>query len=97
VGGLGVGCDGDEASHDARLAAACWRVQGAVEALTESGPGRGALVERPSGNAEWPSVEAERPSANGEPALAHLHGLERALAELAQPLGAGSGSRLAGA
>ncbi|MFC7886961.1 FUSC family protein [Streptomyces sp. NPDC057376] len=70
-----------EASHDARLAAACWRVENAVEALTGGG-----------------SVPAH---ANGpraaEPALAHLHGLEHALAELAAPLRAPSGSPLAGA
>ncbi|WP_217250212.1 FUSC family protein [Streptomyces sp. AC602_WCS936] len=69
-----------EASHDARLAAACWRVENAVEALTGGG-----------------SVPAH---ANGpraaEPALAHLHGLEHALAELAAPLRAPSGSPLAG-
>lgn len=59
-----------EASHDARLAAACWRVEAAVEALTEGGAGH---LHRP----------AETPA---EPALAHLHGLERALAELAEPL-----------
>ena len=32
-----------------------------------------------------------------DPALAHLHGLERALAELATPLRAPSGSPLVGA
>ncbi|MEU2713279.1 FUSC family protein [Streptomyces sp. NPDC007205] len=70
-----------EASHDARLAAACWRVEAAVEALTA---GRTEPVHSP----------AEPPS---EPALAHLHGLERALADLAEPLRAPSGSRLVGA
>ncbi|MGW2029236.1 FUSC family protein [Streptomyces sp. NPDC001811] len=70
-----------EASHDARLAAACWRVEAAVEALTE-------------GRDEPPHRPAEPPA---EPALAHLHGLERALAELAEPLRTPSGSRLAGA
>ncbi|WP_250403699.1 FUSC family protein [Streptomyces cellostaticus] len=70
-----------EASHDARLAAACWRVEAAVEALTDGGSER---VHRP----------AEAPA---EPALAHLHGLERALADLAEPLRAPSGSRLVGA
>ncbi|MGW1985794.1 FUSC family protein [Streptomyces collinus] len=70
-----------EASHDARLAAACWRVEAAVEALTEGGCDH---VHRP--------VEAP-----AEPALAHLHGLERALAELAEPLRAPSGSPLVGA
>ncbi len=70
-----------EASHDARLAAACWRVEAAVEALTA---GRAEPVHRP----------AESPA---EPALAHLHGLERALADLAPPLRTPSGSRLVGA
>ncbi|MFF5253349.1 FUSC family protein [Streptomyces leeuwenhoekii] len=70
------------ASHDARLAAACWRVESAVEALT----GGGAVPAREAGRE--PAVE---------PALAHLHGLERALAELAVPLRAGSGSPLVGA
>ncbi|MFI2412581.1 FUSC family protein [Streptomyces sp. NPDC018947] len=70
-----------EASHDARLAAACWRVETAVEALT----GGGAVPDH-----------EERPLA-AEPALAHLHGLERALAELAAPLRSPSGSPLVGA
>ncbi|MGW0812989.1 FUSC family protein [Streptomyces viridiviolaceus] len=70
-----------EASHDARLAAACWRVEAAVEALT----GGGAVP-----------AHAERPHAV-EPALVHLHGLERALAELAAPLRAPSRSPLVGA
>ncbi|GHF56745.1 FUSC family protein [Streptomyces griseosporeus] len=70
-----------EASHDARLAAACWRVEAAVEALT-------------GGAAEVPV--AERPPVT-EPALAHLHGIERALAELAAPLRGPSGSPLVGA
>ncbi|MGW2651242.1 FUSC family protein [Streptomyces sp. NPDC001393] len=70
-----------EASHDARLAAACWRVEAAVEALTA---GRPEPVHSP----------AEPPA---EPALAHLHGLERALTDLAEPLRASTGSRLVGA
>ncbi|MFF8864206.1 MULTISPECIES: FUSC family protein [unclassified Streptomyces] len=70
-----------EASHDARLAAACWRVEAAVEALTAGGA-------HPHGR------PAEPPA---EPALAHLHGLERALADLAEPLRTPSGSRLVGA
>ncbi|QNE78693.1 FUSC family protein [Streptomyces finlayi] len=61
------------ASHDARLAAACWRVEAAVEALTT-----------PNGTRE-PAVCAPH-SAGAERALAHLHDLERALAELAAPL-----------
>ena len=74
-----------EASHDARLAAACWRVQAAVEALT------GSPAER-----ELTGLVPHQPPA-AEPALAHLHGLERALAELATPLRASSGSPLVGA
>ncbi|MGW8066059.1 FUSC family protein [Streptomyces ziwulingensis] len=70
-----------EASHDARLAAACWRVENAVEALT----GGEAVPARADG------------SGTTEPALAHLHGVERALAELAAPLRAPSGSPLVGA
>ncbi|MFC9927482.1 FUSC family protein [Streptomyces sp. NPDC127190] len=70
-----------EASHDARLAAACWRVEAAVEALT-------------TGGSEPPHHPADPPT---EPALAHLHGLERALADLAEPLRTPSGSRLVGA
>lgn len=69
------------ASHDARLAAACWRVEAAVEALTD-----GTAITAPTA----------RPT-ESDPALAHLHGLERALAELAQPLRAPSGSPLVGA
>ncbi|MEU9375094.1 FUSC family protein [Streptomyces sp. NPDC048255] len=65
------------ASHDARLAAACWRVEAAVEALT-------------AGERELEATAASRaqarPAPATEPALAHLHGLERALAELATPL-----------
>ncbi|MGW3117751.1 FUSC family protein [Streptomyces sp. NPDC001107] len=71
-----------EASHDARLAAACWRVEAAVEALTG---GEQARID----------LAAQAPAA--EPALAHLHGLERALAELAAPLRTPSGSPLVGA
>ncbi|MFI8348591.1 FUSC family protein [Streptomyces sp. NPDC085596] len=71
-----------EASHDARLAAACWRVEAAVEALTEGGSDP---LHRPT----------ETPA---EPALAHLHSLEHALADLAEPLrGAAAPSRLVGA
>jgi hypothetical protein len=70
-----------EASHDARLAAACWRVEAAVEALT-------------TGGLEPLHHPAEPPA---EPVLAHLHGLERALADLAEPLRAPTGSPLVGA
>ncbi|MBT3077875.1 MULTISPECIES: FUSC family protein [Streptomyces] len=65
------------ASHDARLSAACSRVEEAVEELLrqESRQARGA------GRA------AVQPAAAPDhPALAHLHGLERALGDLAAPL-----------
>lgn len=70
-----------EASHDARLAAACRRVEAAVEALTEGG-------------SDHVHLPGEPPA---EPALAHLHGLERALTDLAEPLRAPTGSPLVGA
>ncbi|MFJ2767177.1 FUSC family protein [Streptomyces sp. NPDC087300] len=65
-----------EASHDDRLAAACWRVEAAVEALTTSKAAEG----REAGVLAAPQHSAL------EPALAHLHGLEKALADLAEPL-----------
>jgi len=78
-----------EASHDARLAAACWRVETAVEALTGGAGERAIDGERRTAHAFLPHA--------AEPALAHLHGLERALAELATPLRTPSGSPLVGA
>ncbi|WP_171107649.1 MULTISPECIES: hypothetical protein [unclassified Streptomyces] len=59
-----------------------WRVQGAVEALTDGTTQRAATL-------------APEPPAT-EPAFAHLYGLERALAELATPLRTPSGLPLAG-
>jgi hypothetical protein len=73
-----------EASHDARLATACRRVEASVEALIDSPAGKGAPA-------------PETLPAPSEPALVHLHGLERALAELATPLRSPSGSPLVGA
>ncbi|MGW5847589.1 FUSC family protein [Streptomyces sp. NPDC055254] len=64
-----------QASHDARLAAACWRVEAAVEALTA-----------PRGAAEAEFGPTPTRPAPAEPALAHLHGLEHALVALATPL-----------
>ncbi|WPW27318.1 FUSC family protein [Streptomyces atratus] len=75
VRGLASVAADPEASHDARLAAACWRVEASVEALTASDLPQRAGV---------PSIPPHQTVA--EPALAHLHGLERALAELAAPL-----------
>ncbi|MFJ8635767.1 FUSC family protein [Streptomyces sp. NPDC093568] len=82
IRGLAAVAADPEASHDARLAAACWRVEAAVEALT--------------GGADITAAPAAGPSA-ADPALTHLHGLERALTELATPLRAPSGSPLVGA
>ncbi len=65
------------ASHDARLTAACQRVEAAVESLTT--PDRAREVASPA------PAAAAQPVAT-EPALVHLHGLERALTELAAPL-----------
>ena len=67
------------AAHDSRLAAACWRVEEAVEALTADELGCCRVAAQAHG--ETPHEE------RGEPALVHLHGLEKALAELATPLG----------
>jgi hypothetical protein len=66
-----------EASHDARLVAACWRVEAAVEALTDP----------PADGPRHPAPTAAAPyGAPAEPVLAHLHALEQALLELAVPL-----------
>ncbi|WP_405689949.1 FUSC family protein [Streptomyces sp. NBC_00057] len=75
VRGLASVAADPEASHDARLAAACWRVEASVAALTAPDLPQRAGV---------PSIPPHQ--AVAEPALAHLHGLERALAELAAPL-----------
>lgn len=77
VRGLASVAADPEASHDARLAAACWRVEAAVEALTDAPTVRRRV--RPD--------DAEAPEPTGvEPVLAHLHALERALLDLAVPL-----------
>ncbi|MEV8531630.1 FUSC family protein [Streptomyces sp. NPDC051211] len=81
VRGLAAVAADPQASHDARLAAACWRVEAAVEALTGDGT---------------PAAPQSRPTADA-PALAHLHGLEHALAALADPLRTDPRSPLVGA
>ncbi|MFI9627953.1 FUSC family protein [Streptomyces sp. NPDC052042] len=86
VRGLASVAADPEASHDARLAAACWRVEASVEALTAPDPARRADV---------PGLPPHVTAA--EPALAHLHGLERALAGLAAPLRSAPGAPLIGA
>ncbi|MFF9352522.1 FUSC family protein [Streptomyces sp. NPDC014734] len=86
VRGLASVAADPEASHDARLATACRRVEASVEALTAPDPERRADV---------PGIPPQ--SAATEPALAHLHGLERALAELAAPLRSAPRAPLIGA
>ncbi|MFD7432634.1 FUSC family protein [Streptomyces sp. NPDC059818] len=77
VRGLASVAADPEASHDVRLAAACWRVEAAVEALTDA-PTVGRHLRLDHAAATEP--------AGVEPVLAHLHALERALIELAVPL-----------
>ncbi|WP_330436850.1 FUSC family protein [Streptomyces griseoaurantiacus] len=74
-----------DASHDARLPAACARVETAVEALV------GAVPDRPA--ATPVAAPGHHPAA--EAALAHLHGLERALTALSAPLAAPAALRRA--
>ncbi|MEV0909920.1 FUSC family protein [Streptomyces hokutonensis] len=76
IRGLATVAADPQASHDSRLAAACRRVETAVEALTYG---------------ETLPLTATAAGPPPEPALAHLLGLERALAELAEPLRARSG------
>ncbi|MFI5795765.1 FUSC family protein [Streptomyces sp. NPDC051677] len=77
VRGLASVAADPEASHDARLVAACWRVEAAVEALT--GP--------PAVGPRHPVQSSAAPhGAPAEPVLVHLHALEQALLELAVPL-----------
>lgn len=86
---VAVAADPD-ASHDIRLAAACSRVKSAVEALTISEKGsRGPT--RTLGTLQHPAATEQ------QPALAHLHSLERALAELEVPLRSSRHSPLVGA
>ncbi|MEU5919892.1 FUSC family protein [Streptomyces sp. NPDC047141] len=66
------------ASHDARLAAACWRVEAAVERLTS--PRGDRALDR-----DTPAAEAAHPAA-GQGALGHVSGLEKLLAALDEPL-----------
>ncbi|MEV7194100.1 FUSC family protein [Streptomyces sp. NPDC093510] len=76
VRGLASVAADPDASHDARLAAACWRVEAAVQALT-----------RPdAAHREMDVAAAVAHHSGAERALNHLHGLEQALKALAEPL-----------
>ncbi|MBT2442613.1 FUSC family protein [Streptomyces sp. ISL-36] len=79
-----------DAGHDARLAAACWRVESAVEALSAPGPDRTdmPLYRRTPKSAPSPAA--------APPALVHVHGLERLLTELGEPLRTSPRSPLVG-
>lgn len=74
--GLAAVAADPQASHDARLAAACRRVEAAVH----------ALVAPPSDPVAMSLAPAPHHHPGAEAALRHLHGLERALAELAAPV-----------
>ncbi|NUK23028.1 FUSC family protein, partial [Streptomyces lunaelactis] len=78
VRGLATVAADPDASHDARLAAACARVEAAVHALVPPVTGQA--------KAHIVSVPAPRHHPGAEAALTHLHGLERALEDLAAPL-----------
>jgi uncharacterized membrane protein YccC len=77
-----------QACHDARLLAACARVEAAVARLVVPGA---AVVRNP----EQPASGAAGGPAHADGALAHLHGLEAALTDLAVPLRAASRAALA--
>ncbi|MEV4435035.1 FUSC family protein [Streptomyces sp. NPDC049555] len=77
-----------EASHDARLTAACLRVEAALHALEPAA--------RTAEAAAAAEAAAPQHHPGAERALAHLHDLERALAGLAAPLLSNPRAPLAG-
>ncbi len=70
-----------DAGHDARLAAACWRVEASVDALTSGGGAGGGAAVEPDAH---PRTEGD--THIGAPALLHARGLARVLTELDAPL-----------
>ncbi|WP_128378070.1 FUSC family protein [Streptomyces cavernae] len=80
--GLAAVAADPDASHDARLTAACRRVEAAIETLVGAVPGKAA--EAPTGASAGAAAPGHHPGADR--ALVHLEGLERALAALAAPL-----------
>ncbi|WP_236244584.1 FUSC family protein [Streptomyces sp. CC210A] len=90
-----VAADAD-ASHDVRLTVACWRVEAAVQALTEAAPTGGgappgaAADDRPepatTGHPAPQEADATAVRATEHPALRHLQALEQALVGLEDPL-----------
>ena len=85
--GLAAVAADPDASYDARLTAACGRVEAAVEVLVGAVPER-AVTTAEGAPGHHSAARGHHPGA--EQALAHLHGLERALAALATPLRASS-------
>ncbi|OEJ37803.1 hypothetical protein AR457_30350 [Streptomyces agglomeratus] len=102
VRGLASVAADPQASHDARLAAACWRVEAAVQALVSPGgepAGSPAPEAQPSAAPHTVRTDATPGPAHhpgAEAALNHLHGLEKVLTELAAPLHSSPGSPLVG-
>lgn len=86
VRGLAAVAADPAASHDARLAAACWRVEAAVERLTSPRGGREA--------GERVAADGTAAPAPGQAALGHVSGLEKLLAALDEPLRTPPGSLL---
>ncbi|MEV4439536.1 FUSC family protein [Streptomyces sp. NPDC049577] len=87
--GLAAVAADPDASHDARLTAACQRVEAALHTLVGPGGAPAPLTDLAA------TAPGHHPGA--ERALAHLHDLETALASLAHPLSGSRPSSLAGA
>ncbi|MEU3753271.1 FUSC family protein [Streptomyces olivoreticuli] len=87
--GLAAVAADPDASHDARLTAACQRVETALHALLPA-------PEAPAAAVEFGAC-APQHHPGAERALAHLHDLEKALSELAAPVLSSPRSPLAGA
>ncbi|KUJ69654.1 hypothetical protein ACZ90_10035 [Streptomyces albus subsp. albus] len=85
VRGLAETAADPDASHDARLTAACQRVEAAVHRLVTPGT-------QPTADGLAHTAEAHH-HPGAERALAHLHSLEAALAGLAAPLRSGPYAR----
>ncbi|MFV0131094.1 FUSC family protein [Streptomyces sp. HMX112] len=100
VRGLAAVAADPRASHDARLTAACTRVEAAVRALVSPGT---ATATATAGEAAA-TADGRTAAAHLQPhhhpgveaALHHLHGLERALADLVVPLRSSPRSPLVG-
>ncbi|MFE5963911.1 FUSC family protein [Streptomyces sp. NPDC056463] len=86
IRGLAAVATDPDASHDARLAAAAWRVEAAVHALVPPvDPAHRVTVEQQGAPTHHPGAEA---------ALGHLHGLEEALVALKAPVRTSPGAPL---